>query len=46
MGLSFLNPLFFIGLAGLAVPVLVHLVQSYRGERVRFPSLMFLDRVP
>jgi hypothetical protein len=45
MGLSFLNPLMLIGLAGLAIPVIVHLVQSYRGEKVRFPSLMFLEKV-
>jgi hypothetical protein len=45
MGFSFLNPLFLVGMAALAVPVLVHLVQSHKGERLAFPSLMFLERV-
>ena len=45
MGISFLNPLFLLGLGIVAVPVIVHLVQSYRGERFRFPSLMFLESI-
>lgn len=44
MGL--LAPLFLAGLAGLAVPVLLHLTRRERGRPVRFPSLMFLDRLP
>lgn len=44
MGL--LTPLFLAGLAGLAVPVLVHLTRRERGSPVRFPSLMFVEQVP
>jgi hypothetical protein len=44
--MSFLTPLFLIGLAGLAVPVLLHLIQRERKQVVQFPSLMFLRRIP
>jgi hypothetical protein len=44
--MSFLAPLFFAGLAALAVPVLIHLIQKERKNVVAFPSLMFLKRVP
>ena len=44
--MSFLAPLFFAGLAALAVPILVHLIQRERKEVVQFPSLMFLRRIP
>lgn len=44
--MSFLAPLFFLGLASLAVPVLVHLIQRERKTPIEFPSLMFLRRVP
>ncbi len=44
--MGFLAPLFFVGLAALAVPILVHLFQRERREPVRFPSLMFLRQVP
>jgi hypothetical protein len=44
--LAFLTPLFFVGLAAVAVPVLVHLVNRERKAVVHFPSLMFLERVP
>jgi hypothetical protein len=44
--MSFLAPLFLLGLAALAVPVLIHLVQRERRQVVPFPSLMFLKRVP
>ncbi len=44
--MSFLAPLFLVGLAGLAIPVLIHLTRHERGRPVRFPSLMFLDRIP
>jgi hypothetical protein len=44
MGL--LTPLFLIGLAGLAIPVVLHLIQKERKQVVRFPSLMFLRRIP
>jgi hypothetical protein len=44
--MSFLTPLFLIGLAGLAIPVLIHLIQRERKNVVQFPSLMFLSRIP
>ena len=44
--MSFLAPLFFAGLAALALPVLIHLVQRERKNVVVFPSLMFLKRIP
>ena len=44
--MGFLTPLFLIGLAGLAIPVLIHLTRHERGKPVRFPSLMFLERIP
>ena len=44
--MSFLAPLFFAGLAALAVPVLIHLIQRERKNVVQFPSLMFVRRIP
>ena len=44
--MSFLTPLFLAGLAALAVPVLIHLINRERREVVEFPSLMFLQRIP
>ena len=44
--MSFLAPLFFAGLAALAVPVLIHLIQRERKNVVPFPSLMFVRRIP
>src|SRR5687768_8514901 len=44
--MSFLTPLFLIGLAGLAIPVVIHLIQRERKNVVQFPSLMFLSRIP
>ena len=44
--MSFLTPLFLIALAGLAIPVLLHLIQRERKQVVQFPSLMFLRRIP
>jgi hypothetical protein len=44
--MSFLNPLFLLGIAAVAAPVLVHLVRRSRARRVEFPSLMFVRRVP
>ncbi|MBI2187681.1 MAG: BatA domain-containing protein [Acidobacteria bacterium] len=39
-------PLFFAALAALAIPVLIHLIQREKKQVVRFPSLMFIQRVP
>ena len=44
--MGFLTPLFLAGLAALAVPVLIHLIQRERKNVVQFPSLMFLRRIP
>jgi hypothetical protein len=44
--MSFLTPLFLAGLAGLAIPVIIHLIQKERKNVVGFPSLMFLRKIP
>ena len=44
--MSFLNPLFLLGLAAVTVPVIVHLVRRTQAPRVEFPSLMFVRRIP
>lgn len=44
--MSLLAPLFLVGLAALAIPLLIHLTQRTKKEPVRFPSLMFLSRIP
>ena len=44
--MSFLAPLFLVGLGALLVPVLLHLIQRERRNVVQFPSLMFLRRIP
>ena len=44
--MAFLAPLLLLGLAALAVPVLIHLTHRERDQVISFPSLMFLERVP
>jgi hypothetical protein len=44
--MSFLAPLFFVALAGLAIPVLLHLTQREKKQVQMFPSLMFVRRIP
>jgi hypothetical protein len=44
--MSFLAPLFFLGVAALAAPILVHLVRRTRARRVQFPALVFVRQVP
>ncbi|HVG54632.1 MAG TPA: BatA domain-containing protein [Vicinamibacterales bacterium] len=44
--MNFLAPLFFVALAGLAIPVLLHLTQREKKQIIRFPSLMFVRRIP
>jgi hypothetical protein len=46
MGLGFLVPAFLAGLAALVVPVLLHLRHKDRDRPLRFPSLMFLEKLP
>jgi Aerotolerance regulator N-terminal/von Willebrand factor type A domain len=44
--MAFLAPLFFLGLAALAIPVLIHLTQREKKMVQQFPSLMFVRRIP
>ncbi|MEO7190403.1 MAG: BatA and WFA domain-containing protein [Vicinamibacterales bacterium] len=44
--MSFLAPLFLMGLAVAAIPVFVHLIQRERKDVIEFPSLMFIRRIP
>lgn len=44
--MSFLSPLWLLGLAALAIPILIHLVQRERRNIVAFPSLMFVRKIP
>ncbi|MBL0941084.1 MAG: BatA domain-containing protein [Gemmatimonadaceae bacterium] len=46
MGLGFLVPAFLAGLIAIAVPVLLHLRNKDRDRPQRFPSLMFLQKLP
>ena len=44
--MTLLAPLFALALAGLAIPVLLHLTQKEKKEVVFFPSLMFVRKIP
>jgi hypothetical protein len=44
--MNFLAPLFFLGAAAIAAPILVHLVRRTRARRVEFPTLYFVRQVP
>jgi hypothetical protein len=44
--MSFLTPLFFIGVAALAAPILVHLVRRTRARKIQFPAHLFVRQVP
>ncbi len=46
MGFSLLAPLFLLGLAAVAAPILVHLTQRDHSDSVKFPSLRFLQAQP
>lgn len=46
MNLAFLVPLFLLGIAGVVVPIVVHLTRKQRRNVVHFPSLMFLQKIP
>jgi hypothetical protein len=46
MSLSFLVPAFLVGLAALAVPIIIHLTRRQTKESIDFPSLMFVGRIP
>src|SRR5512139_1127459 len=44
--MRFLAPALLVGLAAVAIPIIVHLVQRERRRTVSFPSLMFLRKIP
>src|SRR6478735_8927403 len=44
--MNFLAPAFLAGLAALAIPVIIHMINRERKVVVEFPSLMFLERIP
>ena len=44
--MNFLAPAFLAGIAAVAVPILIHLINRERKVVVEFPSLMFLQRIP
>ena len=46
MGLGLLVPAFLVGLAALAVPVILHLRHRDKDRPQKFPSLMFLELLP
>ena len=46
MGLGLLVPAFLVGLAALAIPIVLHLRHRDKDRPQRFPSLMFLEQLP
>lgn len=44
--MTFLAPLFLLGLIAVGVPVALHLMHRERPDAVQFPSLMFLKQIP
>jgi hypothetical protein len=44
--MSFLAPLFLVGLAAIAIPIFVHLIERERKDVIEFPSLMFFEKIP
>lgn len=44
--MSFLNPLFLLGLAAVIAPIIVHLVRRTNAKKIEFASLMFVRRIP
>lgn len=44
--MAFLAPFFLVGLAALAVPVIIHMIQRERKDVIEFPSLMFVRKIP
>lgn len=44
--MNFLSPAFLAGLAALAIPVIIHLINREKRVVVQFPSLMFLHKIP
>ncbi len=44
--MNFLAPMFLIGAAGIAIPIVLHLIRRQAKNRQEFSSLMFLDPSP
>lgn len=44
--MAFLAPLFLAGLAAVAIPIFVHLIERERKDVIAFPSLMFFEKIP
>jgi ferric-dicitrate binding protein FerR (iron transport regulator) len=44
--MNFLAPLFLVGAAAIALPILLHLIRRTERERIPFSSLMFLKQTP
>jgi hypothetical protein len=43
--MNFVNPLFFLGAAAIAIPVLLHLIKRERARKIEFSTLMYLRKV-
>ncbi len=43
--MSYVNPLFLLGVLAAGIPILLHLIKRERALRIEFPTLMFLRRV-
>lgn len=42
--MSFISPLFLIGLLGIALPIWLHRLQTHATEREKFSSIMFMEQ--
>ena len=43
--MNFLNPLFLLGLLAVAVPVIIHLINLQRPQKVAFSTLSFFNEL-
>lgn len=44
--MTFLTPLFLLGMLAVAIPVIIHLTNREKKEVIEFPSLMFVRKIP
>ena len=42
MGISFISPFFLLGLAGIAIPILIHRLSQKRARVIKFPAVRLL----
>src|SRR3954468_23701736 len=42
----FLSPLFWLGIAAIGAPIVVHLVRRTRARKIEFPALTFVRQIP